>query len=146
MRRYRFALDPVLRVRRIQQDSAQALVAAARAGYEQADGVLDHAVERYAARCEPAGVATTGQWLASRTGAELAAASVVAAGAEREAARLQMEEQLDALRQTRMRVTALERLDERRREEHAVESRRAEEAEVDELVTARHRSRQEVGS
>ncbi len=36
------------------------------------------------------------------------------------------------------RVTVLERLDERRRAEHADDERRAEVTEVDDLVTARH--------
>ena len=35
-------------------------------------------------------------------------------------------------------VTVLERLDQRRREEHALAAQRAEAAEVDELVTVRH--------
>jgi len=38
----------------------------------------------------------------------------------------------------RQRVAALERLEERRREEHAVEARRAEDRLVDDLVVARH--------
>lgn len=146
MKRYRFDLDPVLRVRRIQQDAAQAQVIAARLGYEGAGSVLDQAVERYQVASAPAGAVTTDQWLVVRTGAELTAASVMAAGAARELARIKMEDDLHALRESRMRVTALERLDERRRDEHAIESRRAEEAEVDELVTARHRLSQEATS
>lgn len=146
MRRYRFDLDPVLRVRRIQQDAAQARAIAARAGYEGAGTVLDQAVERYQLVSTPAGPATTERWLAVHTGAELTAASVMAAGVAREVARTRMEDDLRALRDSRMRVTALERLDERRRDDHAIASRRAEEAEVDEVVTARHRLSQEATS
>lgn len=140
MKRYRFDLDPVLRVRRIQQDAVQALVGTARLGYESAQATLDEAVERHEERSGGATVPLPArQWLAGRSGAGLTAASVMAAGVARAAARTQMDEHLDELRQSRMRVTALERLDERRRDEHAIESQRAEEAEVDELVTGRHR-------
>lgn len=146
MKRYRFDLDAVLRVRRIQQDAAQALLMSARLGYEGSEVVLDQAVERYRVRSQATGPATAAQWRAGRTDAELTAASVMAAGVAREVARTQMEEHRDALREARMRVTALERLDERRRDEHALESRRAEEAEVDELVTARHRMPERAAS
>jgi flagellar biosynthesis chaperone FliJ len=138
MRRYRFALAPVLRVRRIEQDAAQAAVTGARSALDEAEVELQRSMARYHGRPLPAGPEAAATWLTHRSRADLVAASVVAAGTRHGLAGLRMEEQREALRRARMRVTALERLDERRREDHAVESRRTEDAEADELVTSRH--------
>ena len=138
MKRYRFPLEPVLRVRLIEQDAARAALVAAHHGFRVADDARHRTVARYRALPVDAGAETTDRWLARRTASHRTAACVVAAEADTEAARARMDDQRSALQQARMRTSALERLDGRRREEHELESRRAEDAEVDELVTARH--------
>ena len=137
MKRYRFRLEPVLRVRRIEQDTVQGQLAAARRDLADADAALLDAVDRYRAAPQPAGAQSVAAWLAVRTRAELTAATVMDVGSRRELAASQVDEQRSALHDARRRVVALERLDERRRFEHDVEARRAEDAEVDELVTNR---------
>jgi flagellar FliJ protein len=138
MRRYRFRLDPVLRVRRIEQDAAQTALATAGHELTEAEAALHQSVDRYGALQTPAGPQSAAAWLAVRDRCGHSAATVVAAGTARELAAGQVAERRDALRDVRMRVAALERLDERRREEHALEARREEDAQIDELVTGRH--------
>lgn len=138
MNRYRFRLEPVLRVRRIEQDTAQAGVVAARRDFDAAESDLHRSVDRYRARPETHGPSSAAAWLAGRAGTELTAATVIAAGTRRELAAGRVAEQQEALQAARRRVAALERLDERRREEHALAAQREEATDVDELVTSRH--------
>jgi flagellar FliJ protein len=138
MRRYRFRLDPVLRVRRIEQDSAQAAMAAAGHELAVADEALHRSVDRYRTLSAADGPQPAAAWLVARDCGGRSAATVVAAGTARELAAGQVAERRDALRDARVRVAALERLDERRRGEHAHEAQREDEARIDELVTGRH--------
>lgn len=137
MKRYRFRLDPVLRVRRIEQDTAQGLLAAAHRQLAEADAALLAAVDRYQSAPLSAGAEPAATWMARRTNVSLSAATVMAVGTQRERAESDVDEQRSALHAARRRVVALERLDERRHLEHDVEARREEDAEVDELVTSR---------
>lgn len=137
MRRYEFRMEPVLRVRRIEQDSAQAHLAAARRDLGAAEEALHDAIERYRSIPQTDGPRPATAWLAHRSGIERTAATVVAVGAQRAHAASQEAERLAALHDARRRVVALERLDERRRAEHVLELRRAEDSEIDELVTSR---------
>lgn len=137
MKRYRFRLDPVLRVRRIEQDTAQALLADAHRQLADADAALLAAVDRYQSAPPSAGAQPAATWMARRTNVSLTAATVMAVGSQRERAESDVDEQRSALHAARRRVVALERLDERRHVEHDVEARREEDVEVDELVTGR---------
>lgn len=138
MKRHRFALEPVLRARRIQEDAARAGFVAASHGLARAQRLLDGSLERYTTMPQQPGPRPAPTWLVDRGGLDRTAASVMAAGAARELARLSVEEKRLALQAARMRVTGLERLEGRQREEHTVAVRRAEDAETDEQVTARH--------
>lgn len=138
MNRYHFRLEPVLRVRRIEQDSARAAMVAAGRELDDAEGVLHRSFERYESLPGTAGGQPATSWMAQRTRSGHTAASVVAAGVSRELAAARVDVQRDEVRAARRRVAALERLDERRRDEHALEAQREEAAEVDELVTTRH--------
>lgn len=138
MRRYQFALEPVLRVRRIQEDVARARLVAATVGLAGAETVLQASLERYAAPTREAGVRTSATWLADRDVRARTAASVAAASAARDAAERTVVSERGSLQAARSRVTGLERLDGRHRAEHAVLSRRDEDVEVDEQVSARH--------
>lgn len=137
MKRYRFRLEPVLRVRRIEQDTVQGRLAVAYRDLADAEAALLDAVDRYRSAPQPVGAQSVATWLAGRTRAELTAATVMDVGSRREHAALQVEEERSVLHDARRRVVALERLDERRRSEHHLEARRDEDAEVDELVTNR---------
>lgn len=138
MKRYRFRLEPVLRVRRIEQDTARAVMAAAARSLDAADEQLHQSVSHYRTVPLVDGPHDTAGWLARRASAERAASAVVRAGVEREHAAASLDRERDALRDARQRVAALERLDERRREEHALAAQRQEVVDVDELVTGRH--------
>lgn len=138
MKRYRFRLEPVLRVRRIEQDTARAAMAAAARSLDAAEELLHRSVSRYRTVPLVDGPHDATGWLARRASAERAAAAVVRAGIEREQAAALLDRERDALRDARQRVSALERLDERRREEHALAAQRQEDVDVDELVTGRY--------
>lgn len=138
MKRYQFRLEPVLRVRRIEQDTVQAAMAAAHRGLGDAEAALDASITRYDSRPPTGGSRPASAWLAERASIGRTAATVVAAGVAREVAATCLEEQRAALLAARRRVSALERLDERRRDEHALAAEREEAVEVDELVTTRH--------
>lgn len=137
MNRYRFRLEPVLRVRRIEQDAARAAMAAADRDVDAADAALAASIDRYESLPVAEGGRPAAAWLTQRTLAGHTAASVVADGIGREVAAARLAGQRDAVRAARRRVAALERLDERRRGEHDVAARREEDLEVDELVTTR---------
>lgn len=138
MKRYRFGLEPVLRVRRIQEDVARAGFVAANVELSGAEVLLDATLDRYTTMPQQPGPRPSAAWLVDRSGLERTAASVTAAVVAREAARLSMEDQRRSLQVARVRVTGLERLDGRHRAEHAVAARRDEDAEADEQVSARH--------
>jgi flagellar FliJ protein len=137
VKRYRFRLEAVLRVRRLQEDVARAALAEAAAAVARAEGAeqcarawLD-ALRSAPVPREPAA------WDAHRA-VQLAAADELAArGAELAAQRAAQRARQLELADARTRVRALERLDERRRAEHAREAARQEERGADDLVTSR---------
>jgi flagellar export protein FliJ len=137
MRRYRFRLEPVLRVRRQEQDAARAAVLAATA---RTDAEAEALAERD--RAYAAGAAD----LAPRSAADFVHAQAHRAALGR--AVLEQRRRLasadEHLAQTRAgwtaaatRVGALERLDARQRAEHAARALREEEMVVDDLVVSR---------
>ncbi len=139
MKRYRFRLESVLRVRRVQEDVARGELVRATAALTAAESTLrdgrDH-LDRLSRGAAPRGPTA---WEAQRrivlTAAEEVEhldAAVAVAAAERDARRA-------ALAEARTRVRALERLDERRRAEHDLEAGRQAERVVDDLVTSRFR-------
>lgn len=137
MKRYSFRLEPVLRVRRIEEDRAVLELANATRQLVAAQETLDRRVDRYGAVPVPQGPVPVDQLLRMRARLDGVAASVVHAGVER----LRAEANVDTRRQlwsdAATRVAALERLDERRRAEHATEAQRQELVEVDDMVVAR---------
>jgi flagellar export protein FliJ len=137
MKRYQFRLDTVLRVRRVEEDRAIAALAAARRKLDAAEATLQDTLDRYSTVPEPSGPMSVIELLRARAHQELVAASVVHAGAERLRAEAVVELQRKEWSAAAQRVAALERLDERRREEHAVEAQRQETIEVDDMVVGR---------
>lgn len=144
MRRYRFRLAPVLRVRRIEEDRAAGELALAQLDERRAEEEL--AARRTAYSVLPVrdtgteGVAT---FTASRFRYETAAAGIAAAEAHRSLVEAAAAERRAAYLAAAARRTALERLDERKREEHRLETDRDEAVEVDDVVTGRFARRGE---
>jgi flagellar FliJ protein len=137
MKKYRFRLDAVLRVRRIEEDRAAADLAAANRAVREAEAELDRRLEHYRAievAQVPIGSAT---FLAERDHRSHAATGVVAAGAAKISAEAEAERMRGIWSAAAMRVRALERLDERRREEHEIDVRREEVVTLDEAFAAR---------
>lgn len=139
MKQYRFRLATVLRVRRAEEETAKLDLRAANVALREAVAERDRAKQRYeAAAASSAAVGSVEELHAHRLEAGLLAEQVAAAE------RLAMERTGTAvLAQARWskaakRVAVLERLDARRREEHAAEERQAEVALVDDLVSARY--------
>lgn len=138
MRRYRFALEPVRRVRRIEQDAAAAALLSAQHDALDADAAHRELAERYDATVGTPPSGSTPRWLAQRAMADRVAASVLAASARAHDTQVDLAVRRQALLEARTRTSALDRLDERRREAHRIARQRAEDTTVDELVTARH--------
>ena len=137
MKRYRFRLEQVRRVRRVQAEMAAADFAVAQRA--EADAAhLEAARElSIADRARLAGEITTGVMWAQRAvwDAELRVLEAARAG-HRDATAVKEAElgkYLDASRRER----ALDLLDERRREEHRIEADRSEAARIDDIVGAR---------
>jgi flagellar biosynthesis chaperone FliJ len=134
-----FRLASVLRLRRTLREQAESRAASAHRASIAADL---HAVTR---RDELGASAleqgTAGTFLASVTAMERRAASVRAADATAEGARLAHRRCIDELVQASMDVSALERLEHRAVEAATAEERKKEGREIDDLVTARFSQR-----
>lgn len=140
MKRYRFRLAAVLRLRRAEQEQARIALAAANAELRSLLLARDQEARRYGQLARRPGAVDAAGLAAERSDAELAAASLRAcedraAEAATRAAIAQV-----AWLEAHRRVLALERLEQRRREEHEADVRREEVALVDDLVNARYRA------
>jgi len=138
VKRFRFRLDQVLRVRRVQEDQAKAaLLLANRAAHDAAQAVEDRLAD-YASRSLPSGVQTYEAFERTVFLLDSAAGAVEMARAARREALDVVDDRRAEYTAIRRRVAALERLEERRRAEHELETRRAEDRLIDDLVVARH--------
>jgi flagellar biosynthesis chaperone FliJ len=138
MKRFRFRLDQVLHVRRVQEDRARFELLSANRDAHLAAVRVDERLADYAGRRMPTGPQSHADFERAVFLLDSGAASVgVARASHRDALDV-----VDARRtdwtDARRRVAALERLEERRRTEHAIEVQRAEDQLVDDLVVARH--------
>ena len=137
MKRYRFRLEPVLRVRRREEDAARGAVLAAT--------VLTRAeAEALAARDQAYADGTGAQQIRSAADFVFVQQHRAALGRAVLDQRRRLQEAELALEQARAgwtaaaaRVGALERLDERQRAEHTARARKEEEMVVDDLVVSR---------
>lgn len=145
MRRYQFRLEAVLRLRRAEEGQARDALAAANAELRGALVARDAVAGRYAALPRPLGAMTAESLRREHADASLAAASLAAAQQIVSAAAARAAATQLAWSAAAQRVAVLERLDERRRAEHADEWRRHEATELDDLVTSRYVSGAIVG-
>lgn len=141
MKRYAFPLDPVLRVRRIAEDQAKSAFAVAEMQRAEAEQVAARRLAAHRAP-QPGGSSMSAtSFLAAREQHERTADALLGAQRDARAADVAAEATRRSLIAARGAVTALEKLDERRREEHAKEVLRQETVEADDLVTGRRRRR-----
>ena len=133
MRRYRFRLEAVLRVRRLEEDAARARLLDANRALAEARAGRDRAAAHYHALPAGLGPCSTEDLRRSRQRAELAAATLAArqGAVERAAVDVECARQLWTAAVSRVRV--LERLDERRREEHRLAGEREETRFLDDI-------------
>jgi flagellar export protein FliJ len=138
LKRFQFRLAQVLRVRRLQEDIARgALMLANREAQIAADAVNARVAE-YTDAARPAGAQTYDTFNRMQAHLDNAARAITVARAEYRSRLEIVETRRTEWAEARRRVAALERLEERRREEHAIDVRRAEDRLVDDLVVARH--------
>jgi len=140
VRRYRFRLEPVLRVRRQEQDVARAAVLAATADV-RADA--DTLAERDRAYADGTAAPARGRacdFVVAQSHRAALGRAVLEQRRCLEVAELRLEQARTGLTAAAARVGALERLDERSHAEHTARNRRAEEMVVDDLVVSRVRS------
>lgn len=140
MKRYRFRLDSVLRVRRIQEERARAELLSANQGVVAAQRHLGQRIAHLEELPKSAKIASTPAFLANQARLASIASSISMARAAREVAEHAADERRVAWHVTARRVEGLERLDERDRTEHALEAQRAADQEVDDLVVSRFRT------
>lgn len=137
MTRYRFRLEQVLRVRRVQADQAAAALGVARRAEADAVAAEQARLHALTERSRPGGTYAAGQLLAERAVWDAELDSLHRLAAARVAAGLVTDERRDGWTAASRRVKALELLDDRRREEHRIDSDRAEGRRVDDLVASR---------
>jgi flagellar export protein FliJ len=138
VKRFRFRLEQVLRVRRLQEDRARAALLAANRDAHEAAVRVEAALAEYQTRSFPGGVQTYEAFERALFLLDTAASSVELERRAYREALVVVDERRNEWMDARRRVHALERLEERRRAEHELDNRRAEDRLVDDLVVARH--------
>jgi flagellar biosynthesis chaperone FliJ len=142
LKRFQFRLETVLRVRRLQEEQAEAALMRANAGARDAARRVHDAVEAYAASDRPDGPQSFDEFHRSRARFERAAGAVDVAHAGHRDALRGVDERRDDWSAAHARVAVLERIESRRREEHDADVRRQEERLVEDLVISRHRRKE----
>jgi flagellar export protein FliJ len=138
MRKFKFRLQSVLRVRRIQEDIARAGLLNANAAAREAGRVVDARVVRYRDMERPAGLQHEPEFALTWFTLDAAAGAVdVARERQLEAVATVVERRAEWSEAT-MRVAALERLEERQRALHTTEIKRDEDRVTDDLVVSRY--------
>jgi flagellar FliJ protein len=139
MKGFRFRLATVLRVRRLQEDMAKAALMTSHRDAHNAAARVDDSLAAYETAERPDGAQSFAAFERSRFRFEQAAGAVGAARVAHLAALAMVEERREEWNDAHVRVAVLERLEERRRDEHAETVRRGEERLIEDLVTSRHR-------
>lgn len=137
MKKYRFRLDQVLRVRRIQEEQARHEVLRARHAADEAVATTEARLSSYRDFEQAPGPQSLASHRADRTLHELRADAVRGARSRENTAKAVVADRLGLWSQAAQKVSGLERLDERRREEYDVEAKRDEDRTVDDLVVSR---------
>lgn len=138
MKRFRFRLEQVLRVRRLQEDMARAeLMHAHREARVAADRV-NARIADYSNAPRPSGEQALDEFHRVQFRLDNAAGAITVGRAGYQHALGVVDDRRADWTAAHQRVAALERLETRRRDEHAIEVRRDEDRLVDDLVVSRH--------
>ena len=137
MKKFRFRLEQVLRVRRVQEDQARGELMLANRGAQLAAQRVEARVAEYNTRALPSGQSSFQDFERTLFLLDTAAGAIQVAKHEHREALVVVDERRAAWSKARQKVAALERLQQRRRDEHAIELRREEDRLVDDLVVAR---------
>ena len=140
MRRYRFRLEAVLRVRRNEQDVARSAVLAATAAASAEASALADRDRAYAAAVSAPGSRSAADFLSEQAHRCALANAVLDQRRRLAQAQSSVDTARAAWTAAAARVGALERLDERSRAEHAEHASRENEMTVDDLVVSRRGS------
>jgi flagellar biosynthesis chaperone FliJ len=137
VKRYRFSLETVLNVRRTEEQAARQKLAAANHDLRRRGAELVAETERYRRRSDALGLCELDSFRASRLDDEHAAGCLAAAHQGVKSATSAVGSRMAEWSDAATLVAALERLDEHRQGEWRTEVRRKEDAEVNDMVTAR---------
>jgi flagellar FliJ protein len=137
VKRYRFRLEPVLHVRRTERDLAVAGVHAAQSAESSEARALTERDQAYAASLDSRGARSAAQFLGDQAHRNALAAAVLDSRRRVAVAAEAVAQARGVLAAAATTVSALERLDERQRAEHAAAGLREEDLVVDDLVVAR---------
>ncbi len=139
MKRFKFNLETVLRVRRVQEEQARARLLAANRVVTGAAKLVSERTDHYMSLERPGGRQSHSDVEAILFTLDAAAGAIAWAREKHEVAVANAAEELGRWREAERRVRALERLRERAYEEHAIDVRRDEDRLTDELATTRAR-------
>lgn len=146
MKKFRFRLESVKRVRRIQEEQARQRLMEAHAQARETVARVDARLHAYLTMPRPTDPMSLADFERARFELEAAATAL-------ESARIAHREALDEVDRRRaewleakQRCSALDRLEDRRRQQHQIDLRRAEDRLIDDLVVARHRLRNRQGA
>jgi flagellar FliJ protein len=132
-----FRLATVLRVRRVQEEQARAELLRGNRAAREAHRAWERSTEHYRNVPVSTGPVAAATFRREIAAADMAAATLATSAARLTSARAEAESAFGVWRQAAQRVEALERLEQRRRDEELAAESRRETAAVDELVTAR---------
>ena len=138
MRRYRFRLAPVLRVRQAEEDAATTDLMRANADVAAKVQNLAAAVDRHDRRAVVDSAVTADTFMMRQWRAARSAEAVAGAAAARQEAEVLADEARQAWAEAARKVAVLERLNDRRRAAHRLAADRAEDAEINEINVGRH--------
>ena len=137
MRRYRFRLEPVLRVRRQEQDAAHGAVLAATVLTRAEAQALAERDEAYAAGTAAQEIRSAADFVFVQEHRAALGRAVLDQRRRVQEAERDLEQARTGWTAAAARVGALERLDERSRAEHTARAVKEEEMAVDDLVVSR---------
>ena len=141
MKRFKFRLESVLRIRRIEEEQSRARLLAANAAVARADAIVATRRSHYAALTRPKGAQTRAAIDDAWATLDRAARAIVWSDTQRVECIERAREAHEAWSQTRQRVRALERLRDSAVAKHVQAIRRDNDRVADELATTRYRRR-----
>ena len=144
MNRYRFRLETVRRVRRVQEDLAVGAWRVAQGELRAADGEVDSALDHYRSHTLAGGTMTATAFLAGHDRSSRAADMVISSQAARTIASGAVDERRAEWSVAAQRVAGLDKLDEHKRSEHSQAAARGEAVIDDDRAAVAFRARHET--